>query len=651
VYAARTLVLGLLATVLVGLPQARAEAAPADLVPPETITICRSSGAIETVALKDYVKVVLPREFPSTWPGEAIKAGAVAVKSYAWYYVEHPYRPGTCHISDTTKHQKYDPGDPYNQPTATSNAAVDLTWHWRLEENGRPAYAQYCNCSWFPQGRHIQQTEARNLAGQGWDHVRILAHSYRNLSGFRLLDWRMGFGLTYRGEQPYAVEDDADLRLVAAVAGVAPGDPDADVNLYARCTIAGNVGFHLVQTAGVTNPDGRPSAVFEDTARLRECQEEQFGLRVELKVNGNLLLSQDALAWKPWTSSVAREVERVAATNDPVVASIRLSDRVFADREVAAEAAEGSPAVTTVGQEEEAPSDTRRQARVVVLARSDQFPDSLAATPLAGADAPILLNPGGEGATLHGDVGTEIDRVLDAGDTVHLVGGPTALPEAIERELTDAGYLVQRHAGATRVETSIAVAEAVRDDGGDTSTVLLARAFGPGSAAWADAVASGPYAAATRHPILLTSDEGLAAEVEAWIEDAGNGVEEAVILGGPAAVPADAEKRLDVATSRVQGASRSFTAVAIAEQLWSREDAPEVTGAMLVDGYDAGDWPFALAAAVLAANEGTPQLLTRRLVPNHSTGEWLDGQPELAVVIVGGEAIVPPRIEGDAAGP
>src|SRR5262249_52236887 len=38
---------------------------------------------VDTVGLEQYVKAVVPAEMPSTWPAEALKAQAVATRSYA----------------------------------------------------------------------------------------------------------------------------------------------------------------------------------------------------------------------------------------------------------------------------------------------------------------------------------------------------------------------------------------------------------------------------------------------------------------------------------------------------------------------------------------------------------------------------------------
>ena len=81
----------------------------------------------------------------------------------------------------------------------------------------------------------------------------------------------------------------------------------------------------------------------------------------------------------------------------------------------------------------------------VVLARGDFFADALAAAPLtldnSGDFAPVLLTPSG---SLDSNAKTEIDRRLDPGDHVKLIGGSAALSPSIDAALVAAGYHADR---------------------------------------------------------------------------------------------------------------------------------------------------------------------------------------------------------------
>ncbi len=64
--------------------------------PPEFIRVrhspyntCReaSPGQIDVLPFEEYVARVLPAEMPALWPMEALKAQAIAVRTYAWYHI------------------------------------------------------------------------------------------------------------------------------------------------------------------------------------------------------------------------------------------------------------------------------------------------------------------------------------------------------------------------------------------------------------------------------------------------------------------------------------------------------------------------------------------------------------------------------------
>ena len=659
----------------------RARAVTPDDVPPATIRVCRDAyggGAVEDVGFKDYVRTVLASEFPSSWPVATLRAGAVAVKSYAWWHVRHPYS-SRCDLTDSTRHQKYDPNDRYNPPTAKTNGAVDATWGTRLvdQSTGQIAYAQYCSsCGGFPPGKYINQWDAKSEGDAGWTYQHILEHAYRNMPP-QLDDWRAAFGFSLDGTSPYALGD-TTLQLQATAAGIGGNDSRASADLYAVCTMDGTHAIQHVATGSIADDGGAARATFDQTDPIRSCSEDEIPVAAVLRLNGYAVATGEGQVWRPWVSSSSRDVTRIANTDQPVDGSVKISQRLFASAGTdlgpavdltagdAALAPDPTPApdVTAAGsgtpQVADSPSSSttvtrdaqgRRAARAVVLARSDAFPDALAATGLAGPDAPILLTPGGPDAHLDPSVRQEIDRLLDPGGLVHIVGGPKAVSDHVASELRDAGYRVERHGGATRIETALAVADAVRADGGDTSTVLVARAYPDSSAGWADAVTAGAYAAALRHPMLLTAPDHLDDRTATYLKDPAHGVDDVVLLGGDAAMPADAEQTLDgMQVERVAGKSRDDTAVQVVDELWSRGDAPDVQRALIVDAFGNGDWPFALTASVYAANLGAPELVVTTLVPRSTTGRWLDQQAGLPAVVVGGDQVVHPRIDDDVSG-
>ncbi len=133
-----------------------------ETAPPPSIRVYRTaSGAVDTVDFGTYVKNVLSREWISSWTTESLRAGALAVKNYAWYQVIH-WRgylngAGECFdVFDSTRDQHYDPSRP-TYPTMA--AAVDATWGTLAQKSGR-IFATYYTAG--------QAYEACGARANGW---------------------------------------------------------------------------------------------------------------------------------------------------------------------------------------------------------------------------------------------------------------------------------------------------------------------------------------------------------------------------------------------------------------------------------------------------------------------------------------------------
>jgi stage II sporulation protein D len=92
-----------------------------------SITIRRSGSsiwALNTIGLNDYVKGVVPREMPSSWHAEALKAQAVAARSYALAAGGHCNWFGLSVMCRDTRDQVY---GGQGGEAASTNAATDAT--------------------------------------------------------------------------------------------------------------------------------------------------------------------------------------------------------------------------------------------------------------------------------------------------------------------------------------------------------------------------------------------------------------------------------------------------------------------------------------------------------------------------------------------
>ncbi|MFG1998682.1 peptidase inhibitor family I36 protein [Spirillospora sp. NPDC048911] len=154
---------------------------------PSSILVYRTGlKRVDRVSFKYYVKNVLPNEWITSWPRESLRSGAMAVKSYAWWWALHSTRKtssGQCFdVYDNTNSQVYRPGS----AKAVTNAAVDATWGKRINRNGKIFMAQYCAtttaCGAWRTGDWLSQYGSRDKARAGWGYARILKSYYRNIT-------------------------------------------------------------------------------------------------------------------------------------------------------------------------------------------------------------------------------------------------------------------------------------------------------------------------------------------------------------------------------------------------------------------------------------------------------------------------------------
>lgn len=273
-----------------------------------------------------------------------------------------------------------------------------------------------------------------------------------------------------------------------------------------------------------------------------------------------------------------------------------------------------------------------------VLARADAFADALAGTPLT-AGGPLLLT---NSHRIPDMVRAELNRALPRDRTVYLLGGKAAISAAVADTLAADGYRPVRLAGPDRVATSIRIAdEVVRRFREAPREAVVARAGASGpdpTAAWADSLTGGGWAAHQRVPLLLTPTGALDDRVAGWLSR--RQVDRTVLLGGAAAL----SRRVAAAAPRphrVAGEDRAHTAVRISRDLW-RVGAFGPRRYVIADGRRADGWAFGLPAAGLAADFAAPLLLTAPdRVPEATLTEVVGCDDHLVdLLLVGGTGVI-----------
>ena len=270
----------------------------------------------------------------------------------------------------------------------------------------------------------------------------------------------------------------------------------------------------------------------------------------------------------------------------------------------------------------------------VVIARDRDFPDALAAAPLAAAaNGPLLLNPQDR---LHDAVRAEVRRL--GARTVYLMGGPVAQSASVEAALRADGVTVVRVAGSSRYATASAAArEAVRLWGGTAGEAPLLA----GGTTFPDALAAGPLAAARRQPLLLTYPDAMPSETRQAVADFR--ARTVTVLGGEKAVATATVGQLGVPVSRIGGPSRYDTAVLAAQAALAAGARPGVVLAASGDTF-----ADALAAGPsVAARDGLLLLVGREILPE-VTHRFLDARAREVntLRVAGGGAAVAEHVVG-----
>lgn len=155
----------------------------------KVLIVVREKGllVVNHVNLEEYLYSVVGSEMHSTAPAEALKAQAIAARSYALVHIIRPASPWF-NLGNTQRWQVYKGIQSEYQST---HNAVNATAGQILSYKGGVVESLYAATdeivSWAHKGRGMSQTGAYQLANQGYDHQRILGNYYPGVSVARLV--------------------------------------------------------------------------------------------------------------------------------------------------------------------------------------------------------------------------------------------------------------------------------------------------------------------------------------------------------------------------------------------------------------------------------------------------------------------------------
>ena len=143
---------------------------------------------VNHLPMEAYVASVVGAEMPSSWDLEALKAQAVAARSYALAQMARP-ASAHWHLGDTTRWQAYQglaSSTDRTRQAAADTAGLILSYQGGIVES---LYAANSQISWEAHGNlgaSMSQEGAQALASQGQRYNEILGHYYRGASLARL---------------------------------------------------------------------------------------------------------------------------------------------------------------------------------------------------------------------------------------------------------------------------------------------------------------------------------------------------------------------------------------------------------------------------------------------------------------------------------
>jgi SpoIID/LytB domain protein len=197
----------------------------------------RASGsslqAINVVEIEDYVRGVISKESPASWPIEALKAQAVAARSYA---LATGIRSGTFDLYDDTRSQAY---GGVGAETAKTDQAVSATHLQVVMYGSRIAQTFFFSTS----GGHTENNEFSSL-GVGQPpipYLRGVDDPYEAEAGSPYERWKRKFSLGRMNSALHSIGLRGKLKNIAVTQ---------------RGTSPRIVGANLVGTGGTTAVNG-----------------------------------------------------------------------------------------------------------------------------------------------------------------------------------------------------------------------------------------------------------------------------------------------------------------------------------------------------------------------------------------------------------
>ncbi len=500
--------------------------------------------------MEQYLYGVVPRESPSSWEAEALKAQAIAARSYAYADVAGGnVLKCTTYSQVYNGHSRLESGVVKMHEATTTNAAVAATSKRVVKTAAGAVVKTYF---FSTSGGHTANNEDVWVGGTPIAAMRGVADTYEHLANPALAPWP-----SVASDWPSGVP--------------APKLTGATTSWWPK--LSGSQFADQIRTA-----TGVPAAPAYVT-----------GVSVEKAASGharyvNLTFNNGATA---------------RISGDSIRSKLKLPSTRFTISGFPMSRIQGADRYSTaIAISQKAFSGT---APAVVIASGEAYPDALAGSALAGADGGSLLLTAK--ASLPAAVETELKRLAPA--RVYIMGSSAAVSEAVESRIRTVlpSAVTTRLAGVDRYETSRKVADKVFSLRAPTKVIVA------NGLAWPDAASVSALAYAKHYPILFSRPSELGTDTAGYLSARKPAT--TLVIGSETVVSADVYGEIAPLTThavrRLQGANRYATAAAVARFSLEAAEGFSASEVYITTGLN---YPDALAGGVIAGRGMHPIVFT-----------------------------------------
>ncbi|VXC42672.1 conserved exported hypothetical protein [Bacillus sp. 349Y] len=254
-------------------------------------------------------------------------------------------------------------------------------------------------------------------------------------------------------------------------------------------------------------------------------------------------------------------------------------------------------------------------AKTVILVNGKDISEGAVVAPLAKhLNAPVLYT---SPSVMTAVTKKEIDRLKP--QTIILVGSKKNLPDKVINKTIKAK--VKRIGGKDRYETAALIAKQLPASN---------KAIVANGNALAEIMASAPYAAKNKMPILLTATNSIPSATKQALK----GKKETVVIGGTTSITEKVKKQLPK-PKRISGNNQYTISAEIAKLMGSKKKTYIAKGTSVVD---------ALPASVLAAKNGGIMLYVEKTYVSTSVKVVIDKNKLTQFTVIGGTNIIDSKV-------